>query len=64
MIVETGCIVRHDAPGGCLGAVDISAVTIPAVTIPGLELDDRVYPGGDRARRLPGPSYTPTKSAR
>ena len=33
-VAEAGCVVRHDAPGGCVGAVDISAAGIPAVTIP------------------------------
>lgn len=32
--VDTGCVVLYDAPGGCLGAVRISAASIPPVTIP------------------------------
>ena len=44
LVVDTGCIVRHAAPGGCLGAVDISGVTIPEVTIPGTEVDGKSYP--------------------
>jgi outer membrane protein OmpA-like peptidoglycan-associated protein len=39
-----GCIVRHEAPGGCLGAVDVSWAEIPAVTIPAAQLGRRNYP--------------------
>ncbi|WP_244928675.1 OmpA family protein [Nocardioides sp. W7] len=44
LVVDTGCVVRHTAPGGCLGAVDVSGATIPALSLPGFEVDGRVYP--------------------
>jgi outer membrane protein OmpA-like peptidoglycan-associated protein len=37
-LVDAGCVIRYDAPGGCLGAVEVTAATIPAATIPGVEL--------------------------
>lgn len=37
-LVDAGCVIRYDAPGGCLGAVEVTAATIPAATIPGLEV--------------------------
>lgn len=37
-VVDTGCIVEHHAPAGCLGRVEISAVEIPGVEIPGVEI--------------------------
>lgn len=37
-VVDAGCVIRYDAPGGCLGAVEITGATIPAVTIPGSTL--------------------------
>jgi outer membrane protein OmpA-like peptidoglycan-associated protein len=43
-VAEAGCVVRHEAPGGCVGAVDISAAGIPAVTIPAATVDGRDYP--------------------
>jgi outer membrane protein OmpA-like peptidoglycan-associated protein len=39
-VVDAGCIIEHDAPGGCIGAVEISGVSIPAVTIPGAVLSE------------------------
>jgi outer membrane protein OmpA-like peptidoglycan-associated protein len=33
-VVDAGCVVRYDAPGGCLGAVEVTAATIPAATVP------------------------------
>jgi outer membrane protein OmpA-like peptidoglycan-associated protein len=32
--IDAGCVVRYDAPGGCLGAIKISAAVVPPVTIP------------------------------
>ncbi len=32
--IDAGCVVRYDAPGGCLGAIKISGAEIPPVTIP------------------------------
>ena len=45
-IIDAGCIVRHEAPGGCLGAVEISGVTIPAVTIPERRIPETRLPDG------------------
>lgn len=33
-VIDAGCVVLYDAPGGCLGAVRITAAHIPPVTIP------------------------------
>jgi outer membrane protein OmpA-like peptidoglycan-associated protein len=33
-LVDAGCAIHYDAPGGCLGAVRISAANIPPTTIP------------------------------
>jgi len=32
--IAAGCVIRYDAPGGCLGAIKITGATIPPVTIP------------------------------
>jgi len=37
--IDAGCVIQYDAPGGCLGAVNITAATIPPVTIAGSSLD-------------------------
>jgi outer membrane protein OmpA-like peptidoglycan-associated protein len=34
-VIDGGCIVRYDAPAGCLGAVEITGFTIPAIDLPG-----------------------------
>ena len=44
-IVDNGCLISFHAPGGCLGAVEISSVSIPDVTIPGVEIDPVVVDG-------------------
>jgi outer membrane protein OmpA-like peptidoglycan-associated protein len=44
--VEAGCVIRYDAPGGCLGAVRISEATIPGVTIPESVVPETDAPGG------------------
>ena len=41
---EAGCVLRHAAPGGCIGAVDVSAAEIPSVTIPGTTVQGHEYP--------------------
>jgi len=43
--IDAGCVVQYDAPGGCLGAIRITAAAIPDVTIPESRLDgsDKVY---------------------
>jgi outer membrane protein OmpA-like peptidoglycan-associated protein len=38
MVVSGGCKIEYDAPGGCLGAVEITAAELPAVEIPGFEI--------------------------
>lgn len=43
-LAEAGCVVRHDAPGGCVGTVEISAAGIPAVTIPTTTVNGHDYP--------------------
>lgn len=55
-VVDTGCIVEHDAPAGCLGRVEISGfeippVEIPAVEIPGASVGDRGVDGRGVDRR-------------
>jgi len=42
VLVDAGCVIEYEAPGGCLGAVEITAATIPASTIP-----EVVLPGGE-----------------
>jgi len=48
-IVDNGCLISYNAPGGCLGAVEISSVSIPDVTIPGVEIDPVVVDGVELA---------------
>ena len=43
-VVDAGCVITYDAPGGCLGAVRITAATIPAATIPGGEVAGQEFP--------------------
>jgi outer membrane protein OmpA-like peptidoglycan-associated protein len=33
-VIDAGCVIQYDAPGGCLGAVRITGARIPPVTIP------------------------------
>lgn len=42
-IVDAGCVIRHEASGGCVGAVDITSASIPPVVIPEQRAGDRVY---------------------
>lgn len=47
-VIDAGCVIQYDAPGGCLGAVKITGATIPPVTIPGSVLaggSQREFPG-------------------
>lgn len=37
-VVDGGCVIRYDAPGGCLGRVDITAIRIPPMSIPGFKI--------------------------
>ncbi|MGH9209162.1 MAG: OmpA family protein [Acidimicrobiales bacterium] len=34
-VVDAGCIIEYDAPGGCLPAVEITGFDIPPVEVPG-----------------------------
>jgi outer membrane protein OmpA-like peptidoglycan-associated protein len=43
-LVDAGCVIRYDAPGGCLGAVEVTGATIPAATIPESRLRDQAFP--------------------
>ncbi|GAA4423479.1 hypothetical protein GCM10023169_19180 [Georgenia halophila] len=45
-IAEAGCIVEYEAPGGCLGAVEISGARIPPYTIPERVLPEVTLPDG------------------
>lgn len=52
--VEGGCVVRYDAPGGCLGAVEITGASLPGRSLPGATLPPVVVDGetlfeGERA---------------
>ncbi|WP_182526429.1 OmpA family protein [Nocardioides dongkuii] len=42
-VVDAGCVIRYDAPGGCLGAVEVTAATIPPTVIPSTRVEDREY---------------------
>ncbi|MEV6411265.1 OmpA family protein [Kribbella sp. NPDC051718] len=46
-LIDAGCVIQYDAPGGCLGAVKITGATIPPVTIPGSVLagSQQQFPG-------------------
>lgn len=46
-VIDAGCVIQYDAPGGCLGAVKITGATIPPVTIPGSVLagSQKEFPG-------------------
>ena len=43
-LVDAGCVIRYDSPGGCLGAVEVTAATIPAAVIPAARGDGRGAP--------------------
>lgn len=51
-VVDTGCIIEYDAPGGCFGAVEITGVRIPPSGIPGEAIPDVDI----SATRIPGQS--------
>jgi outer membrane protein OmpA-like peptidoglycan-associated protein len=65
-LVDGGCVIEYDAPGGCVGAVEITPVQIPgtripetvvpAVTLPsGRSVGEKRFPGVEVAgRSLPG----------
>lgn len=50
-LVDSGCIIEHDAPGGCLGAVEITGATIPEATIPRTVVPAVELPDGSRSER-------------
>ena len=43
--VDGGCIVRYDAPGACLGAVEIVGAELPGVRVPGAAIPPVVVDG-------------------
>lgn len=56
--VDGGCQVTFDAPGGCLGAVQISSFTIPAETIPARTLPAVSLPDGRSLPAVTMPAIT------
>ena len=54
-VVEAGCVIRYDAPGACLGGVEIVGVELPAVRLPDAEVPsvvvdgETLYPGEQAA---------------
>lgn len=58
-LVDAGCVIRYDAPGGCLGAVEVTAATIPAATIPGVELTGVEVPAATTAAVTQAGDYAP-----
>lgn len=57
--IDGGCVLEHDAPGGCLGAVEITGGRIPAAEIPGFEI-----PGFDVGSTHEPPRRVPVTTAR
>jgi outer membrane protein OmpA-like peptidoglycan-associated protein len=55
---EAGCTVVYDAPGGCLGAVEISPAYIPPYTIPERRLPAVTGPDGSVMEELVLPAVT------
>ena len=49
-VAEAGCVVRHDAPAGCLAKIEFSPAWIPAVRVPGFRV---VQPNGT-VKEVPG----------
>ena len=47
-LVDAGCVIRYDAPGGCLGAVRVTGASIPAAYIPESRVAPGDVPGGGR----------------
>jgi outer membrane protein OmpA-like peptidoglycan-associated protein len=46
-VVDAGCVIRYPAPGGCVGAVRITAATIPESRIPSSTLPAETLPSGE-----------------
>lgn len=57
-IGEAGCVIEHDAPGGCLPAVELSPARIPAVTIPERTLPAVELPDGTVLDEVSTPAQT------
>jgi outer membrane protein OmpA-like peptidoglycan-associated protein len=51
-VVDAGCIIRYPAPGGCLGAVEITGAHIPAASIPRSVLPAATMDGRVLAERV------------
>ena len=45
-VVDGGCVIEYDAPGGCVGAVEITGTQIPPVRIPETVIPATTLPGG------------------
>jgi outer membrane protein OmpA-like peptidoglycan-associated protein len=45
-VVDAGCVIEYAAPGGCLGAIEVTGATIPGVTIPVSVIPDVELPDG------------------
>ncbi|SEE73662.1 OmpA family protein [Ruania alba] len=45
-VIEAGCVIVYDAPGGCLGAIEISRAVIPEAVIPERVLPAVTLPDG------------------
>ena len=52
---DGGCIIEFAAPGGCLGAVEMTAVTVPELRVPGFEIDAVVIDGEEVSERIVRP---------
>jgi len=66
--VDNGCVISYGAPGGCLGAVEITGVGIPDITIPRVQIPAVVVDGEELApaieierMTLPGSSAPTTR---
>lgn len=44
-VVDGGCAIRYDAPGACLGGVELVGVELPPVRLPGFEVPPVVVGG-------------------
>lgn len=47
-LVDGGCIIEYAAPGGCLGAVEITGAALPPATLPATSVPAVVLPDGTR----------------
>lgn len=51
-VIDAGCVIRYAAPGGCLGAVEITGAEIPAASIPRSVLPAATMDGRVLAERV------------